>query len=161
MAAAEMLKSLYELLERRKIGLSFCLYCTVFMPLTLVAVILTCTCIGKCIQLDRCFYWKEHCTVQLCRQLRVTSTLIFNTHLVFPGRLIWIDFFFMPSEGWSTFPMRRLFYSEGGEMLAEVAQRDGRCPIIGNIPGQFKCSQKPYLAADVPVHSRDIGLDEL
>jgi len=27
-------------------------------------------------------------------------------------------------------------YAEGGETLAEVAQKGGRCPITGNVPGQ-------------------------
>jgi len=33
-------------------------------------------------------------------------------------------------------PIHETCYDEGGETLAQVAQRDGRCPIPGNIQGQ-------------------------
>jgi len=51
-----------------------------------------------------------------------------------------------------------LVYAEGGETLAQVAQRGGRCPIPGTIPGQVGWgSEHPDLVGDVPAHGR--GLD--
>jgi len=32
--------------------------------------------------------------------------------------------------------IEEIFYAEGGETLARVAQRGGRCPIPGNIQGK-------------------------
>jgi len=50
------------------------------------------------------------------------------------------------------------FYSQGGETLAQVAQRGGRCPILGTILGQVgRGSEHPDLVGDVPAHGR--GLD--
>jgi len=50
----------------------------------------------------------------------------------------------------------------GGETLAEVAQRGGRCPIPGNIPGQTgRGSEKPDVVEDVPAHGRGVGLGHL
>lgn len=51
---------------------------------------------------------------------------------------------------------------KGGEVLGQVAQRGGRCPIIGDIqvetgPG----SEHSDLAADIPVLYRGVGLDGL
>ena len=55
-----------------------------------------------------------------------------------------------------------IFYDEGGETLAQVAQRGGRCPIPGNIPGQAgRGSEQPDLAEDVPAHGRGVGLGDL
>ena len=49
-------------------------------------------------------------------------------------------------------------HDEGGETLAQVAQRGGRCPIPGTIPGQVgRGSEHPDLVGDVPAHGR--GLD--
>jgi len=46
-----------------------------------------------------------------------------------------------------------MFYDEGGETLAWVAQRGGRCPIPGTIPGQVgRGSEHPALVEDVPAH---------
>ena len=54
------------------------------------------------------------------------------------------------------------FYDEGGRTLAWVAQRGGRCPIPGNIPGQAgRGSEQPGLVEDVPAHGRGVGLDGL
>jgi len=54
------------------------------------------------------------------------------------------------------------FYSEGGETLAEVAQRGGRCPIPGNIQGQVgRGSEQPGLVEDVSAHCRGVGLADL
>ena len=53
-------------------------------------------------------------------------------------------------------------YDEGGETLAQVAQRGGRCPIPGNIQGQVgQDSEQPDLAEDVPAHCRGVGLGDL
>jgi len=47
---------------------------------------------------------------------------------------------------------------QGGEALAQIAQRGGRCPIPGNIQHQVgRGSEQPDLVADVPAHCR--GLD--
>jgi len=55
-----------------------------------------------------------------------------------------------------------LFYSEGGETLAQVAQRVGRCPIPGNIQGQVGWgSEQPDLVEDVSAHCRGTGVDDL
>ena len=58
--------------------------------------------------------------------------------------------------------MEEFFYSEGGETLARVARRGGRCPIRGNTPGQVgRGSEKPDPGEDVPAHGRGVGLDDL
>ena len=55
-----------------------------------------------------------------------------------------------------------MFYNEGGEAPAQAAQRGGRCPITGNIPGQVgQGSEQPDLVEDVPAHGRGVGLDDL
>jgi len=57
---------------------------------------------------------------------------------------------------------KKFFYSEGGETLAQVAQRDGRCPIPGNIQGQVgRGFEQPDLVEDVPAHCGRVGLDGL
>jgi len=58
--------------------------------------------------------------------------------------------------------LERSFYDEGGETLAQVAQRDCRCPIPGNIQGQVgRGFEQPELVEDVPAHCRWVGLDVL
>jgi len=53
-----------------------------------------------------------------------------------------------------------IFYTEGGEALAWVAQRGGRCPITENMQGQVgRGSEQPDPGEDVPAHSRGVGLD--
>ncbi|PKU34471.1 pol- hypothetical protein [Limosa lapponica baueri] len=53
---------------------------------------------------------------------------------------------------------KKFVYDEGGETLAQVNQRGGRCPIPGNIQGQVGWgSEQPDLVEDVPAHCR--GLD--
>ncbi|KAK4818784.1 LOW QUALITY PROTEIN: hypothetical protein QYF61_019130 [Mycteria americana] len=48
-----------------------------------------------------------------------------------------------------------IFHNEGGEMLEQVAQRGGRCPMPGNIQGQVGWgSEQPDLVEDVPTHCR-------
>jgi len=57
---------------------------------------------------------------------------------------------------------KTLFHNEGGEALAQVAQRGGGCPIPGNIQGQAgRGSEQPGLVEDVPAHCRGVGLDDL
>jgi len=47
-------------------------------------------------------------------------------------------------------------------MLEQVAQRDGRCRIAGNIQGQVGWgSEQPDLVGDVPGLCRGLGLDDL
>jgi len=57
---------------------------------------------------------------------------------------------------------KKFFYHEGGETLAQVAQRGSGGPIPGNIQGQvgWSCEQ-PGLVADAPAHCRGLGLDDL
>ena len=55
-----------------------------------------------------------------------------------------------------------IFYDEGGETLAHVVQRRGRCRLPGNIQGQvWWGSEEPDPVEDVPAHSRGVGLDDL
>jgi len=50
-----------------------------------------------------------------------------------------------------------MFYSEGGETLAQVTQRGGRCPVPGNTEGQVgRGSEQPDLVEDVPAHCREL-----
>ena len=55
-----------------------------------------------------------------------------------------------------------MIYHEGGEALAQVAQRGGRCPIPANIQGQVgRGSEQPDLVEDAPAHRRGVGLGDL
>ncbi|KAK4826629.1 hypothetical protein QYF61_010557 [Mycteria americana] len=71
-----------------------------------------------------------------------------------------------PRKGWTeTSPGRRLdlrkkcFYAEGGETLAQVAQRGGRCPNPGHIQGQVgRGSEQPDPVEGVPAHGRGIAV---
>ena len=57
---------------------------------------------------------------------------------------------------------KEIFYTEGGETLAQFAQRGGQCPIPGNIQGQIGLgSEQPDPAEDVPAHFRAVGLGDL
>jgi len=57
---------------------------------------------------------------------------------------------------------KKFFYHESGETLAQVAQRGGGCPILGNIPGQVgQDSEQPGLVEDVPAHCKGVALDDL
>ena len=48
-----------------------------------------------------------------------------------------------------------MLYTEGGEALAQVAQRGDICPIPGNIPGQAgRGSDWPDPVEDVPAYGR-------
>lgn len=54
---------------------------------------------------------------------------------------------------------RKVFYNEGIEALAQVAQRGFGCSITGDIPGQSgQGSEQPHLSVDIPVHCRSVGL---
>ena len=56
----------------------------------------------------------------------------------------------------------KLFYSKGGEALAQVAQRGGGCPIPADAQSQAGggCEQ-PDVAVGAPVHCRGVGSDGL
>jgi len=55
-----------------------------------------------------------------------------------------------------------IFYNEGGEILAELAQRGGQCPIPGNTQDQVgRGSEHPDPGEDVPAHCRGFGPDGL
>jgi len=54
------------------------------------------------------------------------------------------------------------FYDEGGETLAQVAQRGGRFPIPGNIQGQVGWgSELPDLVVDDTAYCKGVRLDDL
>jgi len=56
---------------------------------------------------------------------------------------------------------RNFFYDESGETLAQVAQRGGKCPILGNIQDQVgRGSEQLDQVEGVPAHCRGIGLDD-
>jgi len=55
-----------------------------------------------------------------------------------------------------------MFCNEGGETLEPVAQRGGKCPMPGHMPGQVgRGSEEPELVEDVPACCRGFGLDDL
>jgi len=55
-----------------------------------------------------------------------------------------------------------ILYAEGGEALAQVAQRSCRCPMPGTIPSQVgQGSEQPGLVKGVPADCRGVGLDDL
>jgi len=57
---------------------------------------------------------------------------------------------------------QKFFDNEGGETLAQVAQRSRGGPIPGNIQGQVgRGSEQPGLVEDVPAHCREVGLYDL
>ena len=54
-----------------------------------------------------------------------------------------------------------VFYAEGGEALAQVAQRGCGCPIPGDFQGEAESGPgQPDLAVHVPVHCTETGLDD-
>ena len=49
------------------------------------------------------------------------------------------------------------FYDQGSEALAQVTQRGGRCPALGDIKGEAGWgSEQPDGAVGVPVHCRGV-----
>lgn len=49
------------------------------------------------------------------------------------------------------------FCNDGGEILDQVAQRCGGCPMLGNVQDQAVwCAEQPGLVADIPSHSREV-----
>jgi len=53
-------------------------------------------------------------------------------------------------------------YSKVGEALNEVTQRGDGCPVLRDTQGRSgQGSEHPDLAADVPVHCREVGLEDL
>lgn len=55
-----------------------------------------------------------------------------------------------------------MFYTEGGETLAQIAQRCGRSHTPGTISGQVvQASEQPAPVADGPAGCQGFGLDEL
>ena len=56
----------------------------------------------------------------------------------------------------------KVFYSESGEALEQLAWRGGACPIPEDIQGQAgQTSEQSGAAVDVPVYCREVGLDDL
>ena len=55
-----------------------------------------------------------------------------------------------------------IFYNEGGETLAQVAQRGSGGPIPGNIQGQVGWGSEQHdLVEEVPAYCREVGLADL
>jgi len=53
-------------------------------------------------------------------------------------------------------------YCEGGEALAQVAQRSCGCPLPGSVQGQAgQGFEQPGLVEGVPAHGRGVRLDDL
>lgn len=53
---------------------------------------------------------------------------------------------------------KNLFYNKGDEVLEEVAERGGKCPISRNVPGQIGWgSELPDLFEDVAVYFGGVG----
>jgi len=65
---------------------------------------------------------------------------------------------FKPKEGrFRADTRKRFFYDAGGEALAQVAQRGGRCLIPANIQGQVGWgSEHPGPNGDVPAYGRGV-----
>ena len=57
---------------------------------------------------------------------------------------------------------KKLFYSRGGEAVAQVAQRGGGCSVLGDIQGQAGWgSEQPDIDIAVPDHCSEDGLGDL
>ena len=55
-----------------------------------------------------------------------------------------------------------ILYREGGEALAQVAQRSCGCPLPGSVQGQVgQGSEQPDLVEAVHAHGRGVELDDL
>ena len=66
------------------------------------------------------------------------------------------DHWFIPQH--FHFQSKVNWYYMGGETLAQIAQRGGRCPTPGNIQGQAgQRSEQPDLVEDVPAYGRELG----
>jgi len=51
-----------------------------------------------------------------------------------------------------------IFCNKGGEALEKIAQRGGRCPIPGSVPGHVgQGSEHPDPGEDVSAHCRGLG----
>jgi len=51
-----------------------------------------------------------------------------------------------------------ILYSEGGEALEPVAQRNCGCPFLGSVQGQVGLGfEQPGLVKCVPAHGREVG----
>jgi len=58
--------------------------------------------------------------------------------------------------------MEEIFYSEGGEALAQVAHRICGCPLPGSVQGQVGWgSDQPGLVEGVPSRGRGLELNDL
>ena len=54
--------------------------------------------------------------------------------------------------------MKEILYCEGGEALAQVAQRSCVCPLPGSVQGQVGLGlEQPGLVEYVVVHGRGVG----
>ena len=58
--------------------------------------------------------------------------------------------------------MEEIFYSEGGEALAQTAQRGCECPNPGGVQGWVEWAPVQHeLLGGSPAHSRGLELDDL
>jgi len=65
---------------------------------------------------------------------------------------------FKLKKGGFRLDIRQIFYNEGGETLAQVAQRSCGCPLLGSVQGRVGWGfEQPGLVEDVPAHGRGIG----
>ena len=69
---------------------------------------------------------------------------------------------FKLKEGRFRLDVRKQYFMMSAEARAQVAQRDGGCPIPGDIQCQAgQGSEQPDLTVGVPTHCRGVGLDDL
>jgi len=69
---------------------------------------------------------------------------------------------FKIKEGRFELDIRKVFCSEDGEAVEQVAQKCGRSPVPGDTEGQAGSgSEQPDWAVDVPVLCRRVGLHDL
>jgi len=65
---------------------------------------------------------------------------------------------FKLKEGKFRLDIRKKLHYEGGEALAQVAQRSCGCPLPGSVQGQVGWGfEQPGVVEDVPAHGRGFG----
>jgi len=59
-------------------------------------------------------------------------------------------------------PQKKILHRDGGEALAQVAQRSCGCPLLGSVQGQAgRGFEHPALVEGVPACCRGVGQDDL
>ena len=54
-----------------------------------------------------------------------------------------------------------MFYSKGGEALAQVAWRGSGCPVLGDSQGRAEWGSEHLMELQVSLHCREVELDDL